>query len=89
MGPDVEALLSINQARAYLGAMKGVKRISYPALVRLVQKEGLPTVPNPFSPGSWAFQKSLIETWFRSYTTSSPRMSAPMRGPGRPRKERA
>lgn len=80
----MEPLLSLNQARAVLGSLKGVKRISYPALVRLVQKEGLPIVPNPFTPGVWAFKRSLIDSWFQDYTSLAPAL----RGPGRPRKER-
>ena len=81
----MEPLLSLNQARAILGAMKGVKRISYPALVRLVRHEGLPTVPNPFKPGTWAFKRSLIDSWFLAYTNTD-QAKRPMRGPGRPRK---
>jgi hypothetical protein len=68
-----------------LGALKNVKRISYPALVRLVKKEGLPTVPNPFNPGAWAFKQSLINDWYEKYTQGE-MASPPQRGPGRPRK---
>ncbi|MDR3671785.1 MAG: hypothetical protein P4L36_13130 [Holophaga sp.] len=77
----VEPLISLNHARAVLGALKGVKRISYPALVRLVQKEGLPVTPNPFNPGAWAFRESDILTWFQAYTTPA---VSPLKGPGRP-----
>jgi len=77
-----EPLLSLNQARALLGRFKGCNRISYPALVRLVQEEGLPKVNNPFSPGKWAFQASALEAWFEAYLSQV----APLRGPGRPRK---
>lgn len=77
----MEPLLSLNQARAVLGALKAVKRISYPALVRLVKKEGLPTVPNPFNPGAWAFKESLIKTWFQDYTSTKPKLC----GAGRPK----
>ena len=80
----MEPLLSLNQARAILGSLKGVKRISYPAIVRLVKKEGLPIVPNPFNPGAWAFKKSLIDSWFQAYISEKP-TSVPLRSAGRPR----
>ena len=78
-----EPLISINQARVLLGRLKNCKRVSYPAIVRLVKHEGLPTVANPFSPGTWAFQESAIEAWFEAYIN---RGVTPLRGPGRPRK---
>ena len=80
-----EPLLSMNQARVIVGGLKGVKRVSYSALVRLVKQEGLPIVPNPFSPGSWAFQKTAILEWFQAYT--SPATGNSLRGPGRPKKK--
>lgn len=76
----------MNQARTYLGALKGVKQIGYAALVRLVQQEGLPTVPNPFNPGAWAFRQSQIDAWFQRYTQPEAR---PMAATGRPIKNRA
>jgi predicted DNA-binding transcriptional regulator AlpA len=73
----------MNRARTYLGAMKGVKAVSYEALVRLVQEEGLPTTPNPFNPGVWAFRQSDIDAWYQRYTTPS---AQPMARTGRPRR---
>jgi len=80
-----EPLLSMNQARVIVGALKGVKRVSYKALVRLVKQEGLPIVPNPFSPGIWAFQKTAILEWFQEYT--NPTAANTLRGSGRPKKK--
>ncbi len=77
---EIEPLLSLNKAREILGQMKGVKRISYPALTRLVRQEGLPVVTNPFT-GGWAFKESLLLAWFEEKT-----QARQLRGPGRPRR---
>jgi triphosphoribosyl-dephospho-CoA synthetase len=59
--------MSLNRIRNILGAYQGRKRISYASLVRLVQREGLPVHPNPFSPGTWAFIESEVHQWFLAY----------------------
>ena len=78
--PTPEPLISLTKAREILGQLKGVKRLSYPAFVRLVRHEGLPVVTNPFT-GGWAFKESQLHSWFTERT-----QARQLRGPGRPRK---
>lgn len=78
-----EPYISATRAREVLAGLKGGVRIGYPALRRLISKQGLPTFPNPNGGDNPVFLESAILAWDQARRAKSSPLPI-RRGPGRP-----